>query len=88
MKKAAQPPPPEATRPQPPPKPPRPRKWRPSSIDSDLKSMMIDNARQAGYYKGLLEGLICQAVDRGGFYSIDARAFDKIKQAFEAFNNE
>ncbi len=85
MRKEPQQPPTEATRP--PPSPPPPRKRRPSSTDSDLKSMMIDNARQAGYYKGLLEGLIRQAVDRGKFYSIDARAFEKIKKAFEDFEH-
>jgi len=51
--------------------------------EKELRELMIKNARLAGTYRGLLEGLMCQSRRNGDSYVIDAKAFDKVQKAVE-----
>ncbi len=57
-------------------------------MDKEGYKIAISQATQAGFYKGLLEGLLLSGKESGEFVQIDAEVFHNIKKAFEKFNKE
>ena len=51
--------------------------------EKELRELMIENARLAGTYRGLLEGLMCQSRRKGDVYIVDATVFKKVQKAVE-----
>jgi len=48
----------------------------------------ISYATKYGMVKGLLDGLMMQAMDMGDYYSIDAEVFEKVVKVLEEFDKE
>ena len=51
--------------------------------DQELMRMLIKASQDAGFYKGLLEGLILQAKDKGQHYEVDHEVFELMKKGVE-----
>ena len=54
--------------------------------EKELRELMIKNARLAGTYRGLLEGLMCQSRKEEGSYIVDSNVFEKVQKAVERLN--
>ena len=51
--------------------------------ETELRKKMIENAKQAGYFKGLLEGLLCSGIDMGDHYYIRSEVFENVEAECE-----
>jgi hypothetical protein len=48
----------------------------------------IAEATKAGFYKGLLEGLLLSTKESDGIVQIDAEIFHNVRKAFDKFNKQ
>lgn len=51
--------------------------------ETELRKQMLENAKQAGYFKGLLEGLLSAGIDMGDHYYIRSEVFENVKTGCE-----
>lgn len=51
--------------------------------ETELRDIRIENAKQAGYFKGLLEGLLSAGIDMGDHYYIRSEVFEKVESECE-----
>jgi len=56
--------------------------------ETELRKQMIENAKQAGYFKGLLGGLLNSGVNRGDHYYIRSEVFEKVEDEYKKQNEE
>lgn len=57
-------------------------------MDKEGYKIAISQSTKAGFYKGLLEGLLLYPKESGEFVMIDAEVFHNVKKAFEKFNKQ
>jgi len=54
--------------------------------ETESMKQMIENAKQAGYLKGLLEGLLSAGISMGDYYHIRSEVFEKVKRECDKAN--
>lgn len=56
--------------------------------DKEGYKIAIEEATKAGFYKGLLEGLLLYPKESDGIVQIDAEVFHNVRKAFDKFNKQ
>ena len=56
--------------------------------ESELRKRMIELSKQAGFYKGLLEGTLMQCSKEGDRYIISSEVYRKVKKSLDNANND
>lgn len=51
--------------------------------EDQLRKLMTENAKQAGFYRGLLEGLLWQCKADGNQYTVSSSVYRKVAESFE-----
>lgn len=56
--------------------------------EAELRNRTIELSKQAGFYKGLLEGLLWKCRAEGNWYTVSTEVYRKVKESFDKANKE